>query len=140
MDEKIIAFLEATTCASISCLDENGAIYSFNSFISFDKNSQSCYFKSSSNSTTHGKLLKENPQVSGTILPDTLEVNAIKGIQFKGAVKMNSIFDVSQAMHYHTKYPMAMAVPGDMWTLQFHWIKYTDNTLGFGTKIEWEKD
>lgn len=140
MDQRIVAFLEKQTCATISCINEEQESHSFTCFIYFDKENECLYFKSSSHSTTHGKILELNNKVSGTVLQDQLEVNAIKGIQFYGEVKKNTIFDIQQAMKYHTKYPMAMAVPGDMWTVQLNYIKFTDNTLGFGTKIEWERE
>jgi uncharacterized protein YhbP (UPF0306 family) len=30
-------------------------------------------------------------------------------------------------------------MPGEIWTIKINRIKYTDNTLGFGKKIIWER-
>ena len=40
---------------------------------------------------------------------------------------------------YYKKYPFAVAFPGNIWGVELTSIKMTDNTLGFGKKIEWKK-
>lgn len=139
MDASIIEFIEIQTVATICCVDEDGLPYCFNSFFSFDKKNDCLYFKSSANSTHHGKLLQKNEQVAGTILMDKLDKILVKGIQFSGRAVKNDLFNVAAAMHYHTRHPMALAVPGDMWTLHLDQVKFTDNAKGFGTKVSWER-
>lgn len=140
MDASIIEFIEQQTAATICCIDPEGNPYCFNAFYSFDKDKHCLYFKSALIGTHHGKIIERQSSVAGTILPDTLDKIMVKGIQFNGEVTKNDLFNVSAAMHYHTRHPMAMAVPGDMWTLHLSFIKFTDNSRGFGTKIVWQQE
>jgi uncharacterized protein YhbP (UPF0306 family) len=42
-----------------------------------------------------------------------------------------------QAVSTIKKYPFALAIPGDVYTIQPDYIKLTDNTIGFGKKLTW---
>lgn len=139
MDEKIIDFIKKQTCASICCVDETGKPYCFSCFYAFNSAAGLLYFKSSANSR-HAELMKKNPFVAGTILPDKLNKILIKGIQFEAIVlDMQQPFVKRTFGIYLAKYPLALAIPGDMWALQINQIKMTDNTLGFGKKSIWER-
>lgn len=139
MDEKITRFIKKQTCASICCVDETGKPYCFSCFYAFNSAAGLLYFKSSA-SSHHAELMNKNPFVAGTILPDKLNKILIKGIQFEAIVlDMQQPFVKRTLGIYLTKYPLALAIPGDMWALQINQIKMTDNTLGFGKKIIWER-
>ncbi|OJV53634.1 MAG: hypothetical protein BGO31_01875 [Bacteroidetes bacterium 43-16] len=133
---EIVGFLKGQTCANICCVDEDNLPYCFTCFYVFDEVQQCLYFKSQMN-THHAQLLEANGKSAGTILEDHLDKILVKGIQFRGLVKRNSIFDVAASIQYHAHYPMAVAVPGDMWTVYLQDIKFTDNSKGFGHKAHW---
>ena len=139
MEEKISRFIKKQTCASICCVDETGKPYCFSCFYAFNSAAGLLYFKSSV-SSLHAELMNKNPFVAGTILPDKLKKISIKGIQFEAIV-----LDIQQPLVkrtlgiYMKKYPLALAIPGDIWALQINHIKMTDNTLGFGKKIIWKR-
>lgn len=139
MKEKIIQFVSRQKVASICCVDEACNPYSFSSFFAFNEKEFLLYFKSSAE-TKHAKLLLKKPQVSGTILPDKLNPLLIKGIQFTGQV-LNEVDPLcyDAAALYYLKFPFAMAIPGEVWTIQLLNIKMTDNSLGFGKKLLWER-
>ena len=62
----------------------------------------------------------------------------VKGIQFEGVVLTENHFWVKNAAgNYHKKYPVALAMQGEIRTIQINSIKMTDNSLGFGKKITW---
>lgn len=132
----IVNFLKGQTCANICGIDADHLPYCFTCFYVFDEVQQCLYFKSQMN-TKHAQLLEANGAGAGTILEDNLDKILVKGIQFQGLVKRNSIFDVAASMKYHAHYPMAVAVPGDMWTVYLEQIKFTDNSKGFGHKSHW---
>jgi len=140
MNETIIQFLQQQTCASICTVDETGKPYCFSCFYAFNETAGLIYFKSSSNAH-HAALMKNNPFVAGTVLPDKLHKLSTKGIQFEATV-----LDTKQLLVKHSfavylkKHPMALAMPGDIWVLQLNHIKMTDSTLGFGKKIIWQRD
>jgi uncharacterized protein YhbP (UPF0306 family) len=140
MNENISDFLQKQTCATICCVDDQGKPYCFNCFYAFNSDLGMLYFKSSPDAY-HSALMKKNPLIAGTVLPDKLNTLLVKGIQFEGEVlnERHSMFGQASA-NYHKKHPMAMAMSGDIWTVQINHIKMTDSTKGFGKKITWERD
>jgi uncharacterized protein len=140
MNPSIIRFIQKQKTATVSCVNELCEPYCFSCFYYFNPDKQLLYFKSSA-SVYHSKLILERPRVAGTILPDKLNVLAIKGIQFTGVV-LNA-FDAlcsDATEQYHKKFPFAKAMPGEVWTIQVNSIKMTDNTLSFGKKLTWERN
>ncbi|MGZ3754986.1 MAG: pyridoxamine 5'-phosphate oxidase family protein [Mucilaginibacter sp.] len=139
MNENIIKFLKQQTCATISCVDEEGKPYCFNCFYAFNHETGMLYFKSTG-ASYHSSLLKQNPFVAGTILPDKLNKLFVKGVQFDGVVLYGDGSLTAQASGcYYKKHPMALAMSGELWSIQINHIKMTDSTKGFGTKITWER-
>jgi hypothetical protein len=138
MNEHFNSFLEENTCASFACLDAVGHPYCFTCFYAVDLKAGLLFFKSSHDSNHAGYLLN-NLAVAGTILPDKLNKLTIKGIQFEGTVlAFDDTRTKSASLHYYKTHPMAVAMPGEIWTVQLKRVKYTDSTLGFGKKIIWE--
>ena len=140
MNETIIQFLQQQTCASICTVDETGKPYCFSCFYAFNETTGLIYFKSSADAH-HAVLMKNNPFVAGTILPDKLNRISIKGIQFEAIVLDTEQPLVKRTLGiYLAKHPLALAIPGHIWALQINHIKMTDSTLGFGKKIVWHRD
>ena len=138
MDKRIIEFISQQKTASVCCLDENNDPYCFNVFFVFDKDKERLYFKSSS-ASNHTRWLLMNKRIAGTILPDKLNLLAIRGIQFTGFICTGESIHFA-ASAYHKKIPFALALPGDVWAIQLETIKLTDNTIGIGKKILWNKE
>ena len=140
MNQKISEFLKHQTCSSICCVDAEGKPYSFTIFYAFDIYEGLLYFKSSDN-TRHAAILKANPFVSGTILPDKLNHLHVVGIQFEGVIiPANHPLASKATFHYYHKHPFASAMPGEIWTVQINRIKFTDSTIGFSNKIKWLRE
>jgi len=138
MNERIIAFLEGQKAATICCVDESNQPCCFSCFYVFDRATKCFYFKSSVN-THHGPLLLKLPGVAGTIQMDKLNLLAIKGAQFYGVIiDRNDPLAVNAKSFYHKKYPFALTMHGEVWTVQLQQVKMTDNTLSFGKKLVWE--
>ncbi len=136
IDPRITKFLNTQTVAGIACLDEKMNPYCFSCFYAFDEKEALLIFKSS-NGSSHTDFLEQNPSVAGTVNPDKLNRLAIKGIQFRGV--MDGEYDDASRI-YHKRYPFALAMKGEIWTVRLTWIKMTDQSLGFGKKIEWERE
>lgn len=139
MKNSIDKFINKQTCASVCCIDENNLPYCFSCFYSYDPDETLLYYKTTADSHHSGLLLK-NPAVAGTILPDKLNFLKIKGIQFEGIIlaKENPLAKNAPA-HYYKKHPVALTMPGEIWTIRIDNIKFTDNTLGFGNKLNWKR-
>lgn len=139
MNENIIQFLKEQTCSTICCLDEQQQPWCFSCFYAFNAEEGLLYYKSAADSH-HSVFLINNPIIAGTILPDKLNKLVVKGIQFQG-VLLDFLHPkaAKASFFYHKKHPLALAVPGDMWTVKMEHIKMTDSTLGFGKKILWNR-
>jgi uncharacterized protein YhbP (UPF0306 family) len=140
MNPKIAQFINKQTCATVCCVDRKGNPYCFNCFYVFNSQQGLLYFKSST-STHHSGMMIDNPAVAGTILPDKLSTLQIRGVQFDGTVLAADHPLTRKAhSHYYKKHPTALAMPGEMWSIQLNSIKMTDNTLGFGSKLNWNRE
>jgi uncharacterized protein YhbP (UPF0306 family) len=139
MNEAIRAFIQKQTCATVCCVDENSKPYCFSCFYEFNAEYGLLYFKSSAE-THHSSLLKRNVFIAGSILPDKLNKLIVKGIQFEGVMlDANHPLMKKASEHYHKKYLIALAIPGDIYVIQINHIKMTDSTMGFGKKISWSR-
>jgi uncharacterized protein len=140
MNGHIIQFIKKQTCASVCCVNEQGSPYCFSCFYVFNSEEGLLYFKSSA-SAHHSTIVSNNFSVAGTILPDKLNVLMVEGLQFTGSILPEDHPSTQQAaMHYYKKNPAALAIPGELWTIQIDQIKMTDSTLGFGKKITWNRE
>ena len=140
MNEKIISFIGKQTCGNLCCVDTEGKPWCFSFFYAFNKAEGLLYYKSSEDSR-HSGIIMENPFVAGTILPDKLSLLQIKGVQFEGTVfPFEDTLAKGAYSAYHKKFPFSIAMPGQIWTIRLDEIKFTDNSLGFGTKLKWERN
>jgi hypothetical protein len=140
MNKTMIEFIGTQTCASVCCVDEQGAPYCFSCFYVFSAEKNLLYFKSHADTKHIGVLLK-NPVAAGTILPDKLNKLAAKGIQFTGQLLPLKDDRAKEAsILYHKRFPIALAIPGKVWTLLLLQVKMTGSSKAFGKKLKWERE
>ena len=140
MNERIISFLKRQTAASICCVNEMKEPYSFSCFYAFNDTENLLYYKSTV-ASFHSKILLQNPKVSGTIMPDKLNKLAVKGVQFTGLVLADKDpLCMGAFKNYHSRFPMAIAIPGIVWTIQLNQLKMTDNVPGIFKKHSWQRE
>jgi hypothetical protein len=140
MNESIIHFLQKQSCASICCVNATGAPFCFSCFYAFDNAEALLCFKSSP-ATHHAQLMKVNPQVAGTVLPDKLNKLLIKGIQFEGVIvpAYDPLAEKGNRC-YLQSHPLSIAIPGEIWTIQINAIKLTDSSKVLGRKTRWARN
>ena len=97
---------------------------------------QRSFFIMTEESTRHGQLMNANPRISGTVTDQTATVTKIRGFQFSGPARIleGEERSVARAL-YCRHFPVALVAKAPVWRLQIDYGKFTDNTLGFGTKI-----
>ena len=139
MEQKIISFIDGqknlTFCTSVENIPQCASC-----FYAYMAEDNFIVFKSDEK-TIHISNALINHKVAGTIIPDLDKTGTIKGIQFTG----NFIIPTGELLEkakkkYYSKYPFSLVIPGDLWVVEFVSIKMTDNTLGFGKKLAWEKE
>lgn len=117
----------------------NNVPYCANCFYVFDAKEQTLIFLSD-NATRHIQEALENKFIAGTINKDVTTVAKIQGVQFTGEF-INPTTEEQEHFYqiYYHKFPFAKAKPSPIWAVKLNWIKMTDNTLGFGKKLLWER-
>ena len=116
----------------------NDIPYCATCFYAFDEATFSIIFLSDE-TTRHISEALSNPKVAGTIVSNVTTVAKIQGIQFVGQlVALSSEQEQEDYAIYYRKFPFAKTRPSSIWRIQLQWIKMTDNTLGFGSKVIWE--
>jgi uncharacterized protein YhbP (UPF0306 family) len=90
--------------------------------------------------TRHGSEFHTNPSVAGTIALETWRVGRIRGIQFTGTISEPEGEALSSARRIYLKrFPYAALADIHLWVIELNHIKLTDNRLGFGKKIIWNR-
>jgi len=133
-------FISNQTVASICCTNGNGELHAFCCYFAFDAAAGLLYFKTGEQNQ-HMKWMQEHPQIAGTILPDKLNKLQVKGIQLNGTLlPVGDVATQQASKRYHIKYPLALAMQGTVQTIRIDQLKMTDNSVGFGTKLVWERE
>lgn len=90
--------------------------------------------------TRHGQEFIKNPFVSGTVALETKIIGRIRGLQFSGIISEPSGKLLEKAVSsYLKRFPVATLLEIKLWLVELKYIKYTDNRLGFGKKLIWNK-
>jgi uncharacterized protein len=95
----------------------------------------------SDDQTKHVSDAEKNPVVAGGIVLETGMIGKIQGVQFRGVMRRpgkNEERIVKLA--YLKRFPFAALMDTSFWVLELTYIKMTDNRLGFGKKLVWEKE
>ncbi len=138
MDKKIQSFMESQKNLTFCTVSDN-VPYCASCFYAYMSENNFIVFKSDKK-TKHIVNALVNDNVAGTITPDIDKTGTIKGIQFTGKFNSPEGDFLEQAKKiYYGKFPFGRVVPGDLWIIELLSIKMTDNTLGFGKKLAWEK-
>lgn len=136
--QHILKFLNKNHVLSL-CAAADGEMWSASCFYVTGSQPMSLYFMTELK-TLHGTLMAKSSQVVGTIAPHPKTIALIKGIQFRGEATVLTDDEERHARHlYCTHFPVAIAMKAPVWRLALQHIKMTDNTLGFGKKLLWNR-
>lgn len=134
-DAKIVAYFERNKIFTLATSSEN-IPYCAICFYVYNEERNSLVFISSE-TTRHIREAALQPVVSGTVFSTEQSIASLKGIQFTGLlIKPEPAYAKKL---YVNKFPFAMAGNHEFWEICLSYCKMTDNTLGFGKKIIWEK-
>jgi uncharacterized protein YhbP (UPF0306 family) len=133
----ILQFLHSQTCATICGINAEQVPSCFNCFYAIDETNGYLLFKSKSESC-HSQWLRFHPIIAGTVLPDTLNVLNIQGVQWEGRVIEATATIARNAWKcYHKRHPAALLIPGNIWIIQLEKIKMTSGSKPLGKKLNW---
>lgn len=138
MDGRILSFINVQTALTFATVKDD-IPYCATCFYAFIPE-RNCLVIKSDSKTQHIQQALLNNSIAGAIVPDKLLKTKVQGIQFQGKfiVAEKELLPEAKSVYYK-KYPFALAIPGDLWLLELTSLKFTDNTLGFGKKLNWNK-
>ena len=91
--------------------------------------------------TRHVKDMMENNLVAGAVVLETKRVGILRGVQFQGVIQKPTGPLAEKARRaYLLRFPYALLKPAPLWVVALRTVKFTDNRLGFGKKIYWERE
>lgn len=131
LDPKIEAFLRAHHLLTLATC-QNHMPYCASCFYAFIQESATFVIATDAQ-TRHGREALENVHVAGTVALETKIVGKIQGAQFTGVFKAA---DEAEKKAYLRRFPYAIAMNPELWSIAISYLKFTDNTLGFGKKLE----
>ena len=137
-DKKIITFLKKHHVLTLATSSDNKP-YCCSCFFVYNEK-QNYFLITSDDSTKHISDVNKQSYVSGAIALETTMVGKIQGIQFTGNIKKveeaeyNSLKTV-----YIKRFPIAAFSELHLWRITPDFIKFTDNRLGIGKKMIWQK-
>lgn len=92
------------------------------------------------NDSRHMQEALNQEFVAGTVLPDKQKTGVVKGIQFQGKMVTEDESILERAKKkYYKKFPFAKVMEGEIAVVELTLVKLTDNKLGFGKKLLWER-
>ena len=123
----------------------DGAAYTAALFYDYSARRVAFYFLSSSN-TVHARSVLASPTVAASVFSQDRNVALLQGIQLTGravGVPVAAAQSEPAFLDYQAKFPECRQLLHDkslyFFTLTADWIKFTDNTAGFGRKYIWSR-
>jgi uncharacterized protein YhbP (UPF0306 family) len=139
IDERIVRFFRKHHVLTIATSIENEP-WCANCFYVYLPERNSLVFTTDTD-TRHGREFLENNIVAGTVVLETHIIGRIRGVQFQGIISEPSGELLEAAKRsYLKRFPVAMLMETHLWIVDLTHIKMTDNRLGFGKKLIWNKD
>jgi len=133
--DKIDIFLQKHHVLSLASYHQ-GELSVCSLFYTYNKDLNS-FIVASDNSTTHIQHIKNNNKIAGNILLETNIIGKIQGVQFRG--DFLELQDKNLKKLYFSKFPYTKMLNPQLWQIKINSFKMTDNTLGFGKKLIWNK-
>ncbi len=141
VDARIEKFILKHHVLTLATSSEQGC-YCSNMFYAYDKD-YSCFVFTSALSTRHAAEAIADSRVAANIVVESKVVGILQGLQICGTLRPESEFDLQQQKTmrkaYLKRFPYAAAADLELWFLEPNFMKFTDNKLGFGKKLIWQK-
>ncbi len=94
----------------------------------------------SGDQTRHIGDVEKNPEVAVGIVLETSVVGKVQGLQLRGRMRRPIGEEEGRVKFaYLKRFPFAALMDTSLWIVEPCYMKMTDNRLGFGKKLIWEK-
>lgn len=138
-DKRIIDFINEHHVLTLATSFEEEP-YCANCFYVYLEEENSLVFTSDYD-TKHIQQASHNIFVAGSIVLETSEIGRILGVQFQGIISepKDELYNKAREA-YLKRFPIAMLMKTTLWVVDLTFLKFSDNRLGFGKKLIWEKE
>lgn len=143
LDSRIVKFIAKHHVLTLSTAID-GVSYCSNIFYAYDAQSGMFVF-ASSEGTRHVSEMQANSTVSASVVVESKVVGILQGLQICGQARHEFCDTISEPMRsrmrsaYLKRFPYAAVAELSLWYLEPTFLKFTDNKLGFGKKLIWQK-
>jgi len=139
IDDRILQFVEEHHVLTLAT-EQNGQPYCCSCFYVFLPDENSFVFTSDIE-TRHAKEALANSRVAASIVLETKTIGKIQGLQITGMLSQDDSSERGKRgkKKYLKAFPFAVLKPASLWILDAEFMKMTDNRLGFGKKLIWER-
>ena len=131
MDEKIAKFIDSQHILTLGVNGEDGA-YLCSCFYAFLK--PNLIIVAFGDDSYHAKVIQNDSRVFINIALQTKIVGKIQGLQASGFIYL--VDNEVEKNAYISRFIYAKLMNLNLYKIELKWLKFTDNTLGFGKKIE----
>ncbi|MFV0505206.1 MAG: pyridoxamine 5'-phosphate oxidase family protein [Bacteroidales bacterium] len=139
-DEKISTFLKEHNVLTLCTKSDKGA-WLAHCFYVFDEKNMRLIFTSDPEGTRHGQEMTANESVAIGIVLETTMVGKVQGVQIEARAFRPEGEEYKVAKKTYTKhYPISNVAKLHIWTAEINSLKMTDNRLGFGKKLHWNRN
>lgn len=138
-EKRVVEFIKEHHVLTLATTVDNQP-YCANCFYAYLEDENILVF-SSDEDTKHISDVRKNRLVAASVVLETKTVGKIQGLQIMGEMleaKEEALKRANKA--YLKRFPYAILKSTKLWLLDISFIKMTDNRLGFGKKILWEKE
>lgn len=133
IDQQIIRFIRRHHVLTLATTDSDGAPYCANAFYCYDAERNILIFAADA-ATRHAAEMELHPRIAASIVLETRIISKIQGLQLCGTAARA---DDEARRAYLRRFPYAALAELTLWAVTPDYIKFTDNTLGFGKKLIW---
>ncbi|HHH6086300.1 TPA: YhbP family protein [Escherichia coli] len=121
------------------CVQQKGELWCANAFYLFDADKVAFYLLTEEK-TRHAQMSGPKAHVAGTVNGQPQTIALIRGVQFKGLIRLLEDEESHLIRQiYNRRFPIARMLSTPVWEIRIDEIKFTDNTLGFGKKLVWQR-
>ncbi|MDD3569463.1 MAG: pyridoxamine 5'-phosphate oxidase family protein [Bacteroidales bacterium] len=138
-DKRIVEFINEHRVLTLATSHDEEP-YCANCFYVYMEEENSLVFASDYD-TKHIMQASHNIYVAGSIVLESNVVGKTQGVQFQGIISEPQGDSLNKARAaYLKRFPVASLMKTTLWVVDLTFLKFTDNNLGFGKKLIWEKE
>jgi uncharacterized protein YhbP (UPF0306 family) len=135
IDKRIIDFIDEHHVLTLATCAAHEP-YCANMFYVYIED-ENVFVLASDSSTRHIADVVENSAVAASIVLETETIGSIRGLQLQGVLQRPADSLKRKARRaYLRRFPYAVLRGAPLWVVRPTFLKFTDNRLGFGKKIE----